>query len=67
MLRLLDGHPVGSALEPFAERAGSLASSFLGERFGTTAANDKLLGRLWTAAHDARGYCLLGDPAVRLR
>jgi hypothetical protein len=65
--RLLAGHPVGSALEPFAERAASLASAFLGERFGTTAADDKLLARLWTAAQDARGYSLLGDPAVRLR
>lgn len=67
LLRLLDGHPVGSALEPFAERAGSLATSFLGERFGTSPGNDKLLARLWTAAQDARSYCLLGDPAVRLR
>ncbi|HEX4964688.1 MAG TPA: hypothetical protein VF173_28005 [Thermoanaerobaculia bacterium] len=68
LLRLLKGHPVGSALEPFAERSGNLASAFLGERFGTAGpGNDKLLARLWTAAQDARSYSILGDPAVRLR
>jgi hypothetical protein len=66
LLRLLDGQPVGWALEPFAERADSLASGFLAERFGTSPGNDKLLARLWTAAQDARSYSLLGDPAVRL-
>lgn len=65
LLRLLDGHPVGSALEPFGQRAGGLAAGYLGIPQGVPGA-DKMRARLWTAAQDAAYYVLLGDPAVRL-
>ncbi len=66
LLRLLDGHPLGSALEPFGERAGGLASA-LGQSIPKgVPGGDKLRARLWTAARDAAYYVVLGDPAVRL-
>jgi hypothetical protein len=67
--RLLDGYPVGAALEPFTLRLGQLATELTdllnpGE-YGAPADAQELV-RLWTAHNDARAYALLGDPAVRL-
>ncbi len=68
--RLLEGHPVGSALEPFGLRYAELAAELKEElefaEFGTGSAADELIPRLWTATNDARNYAVLGDPAVRL-
>ncbi|MEM9458390.1 MAG: hypothetical protein AAGF11_29705 [Myxococcota bacterium] len=69
MKRLLDGHPVGSALDCFGNRYGELSSGLLekleeleygGHISPTEIAND------WTANNDARNYVVLGDPAVRV-
>ena len=67
--RLVDGHPVGSALEPVNARHAELAVDLdaLLDELGDVAIDQSRLVGLWTAKNDARNVVLLGDPAVRLR
>jgi hypothetical protein len=68
--RVMDGHPVGSAVEFFNERYAEIASDLnhvLDEvkRFQKTYEARELV-RLWTETQDSRNYVIIGDPAVRV-
>ena len=69
--RLIDGYPIGSALEDFNERYAELSTELtvIEEDFAAGRKSDALTLEhvgLWTANNDARNYMILGDPAVRL-
>jgi hypothetical protein len=69
---LINGYPVGAAMEPFNQRYAALATSLTGylDRMpgGASLDNDVAvhLASLWMAHNDARNYAVVGDPAVRL-
>jgi DNA/RNA endonuclease G (NUC1)/V8-like Glu-specific endopeptidase len=66
---LLEGCPIGAALDFFNERYAELATTLSSElediKFGKQP-DDYALAGLWTAHNDSRSYVILGDPAVRV-
>ncbi|MEE8524850.1 MAG: hypothetical protein V3T72_13020 [Thermoanaerobaculia bacterium] len=66
--KIMDGAPVGFAMEDFGQRYAELATELLELRWeSSTEPDDATYVRVWTAFRDARTYAILGDPAVRLR
>lgn len=68
---LMKGIPVGMALEYFnaryAELASDLSSQIEALDFNPNAVPPATLANMWTSSNDARGYAIMGDPAVRLQ
>lgn len=66
---LMDGWPVGAAMEAFNQRYAELAALLaeaLRRAFSGEPVDEREVSRLWTAHNDARGFVVLGDPAVRV-
>ena len=69
---LADGHPIGSAVEPFNEKFGEYAAGLTKMlediKFGLDVSEEVAarLAELWTGNNDARGFTIIGDPAVTL-
>ncbi len=66
--RLLKGHPVGSAMEYFNGRYAAVSTELTAvlERAQWEEPDPDEVSEMWTANNDARGYIVIGDPAVRL-
>lgn len=70
LLQLMDGMPIGAALEFFNGRYAELSTILTQEinaiKQQNLIPNDVKLAGIWIANNDARGYAIIGDPAVRL-
>lgn len=70
LARILAGQRIGHATDQFNIRWGALSTDLTellqDMKFGRQVP-DRELAQRWIARDDARNYCILGDPAVRLR
>jgi len=71
---ILQGKPIGLAMEWFNQRYAALATLLTGKLMNAVlfdipipAAERASTAQLYTEHNDARSYVILGDPAVRLR
>lgn len=67
--QLMKGYPIGYALEPFNSRYAALSSGLteiLHQSRRGIPIDQRSLAYQWTANNDARGYAIIGDPAVRV-
>lgn len=66
LVRIMDGQRVGLALDQFHIRYSQVATRLTGllDKADIQPPDPTDLVGLWTAHNDARGYALLGDPAV---
>lgn len=66
--RLLSGQTIGSSLEDLSLRYAEFATMLSSRIYEAEITRPDLreMAQLWVAHNDARGYALLGDPAVRL-
>jgi len=67
--RLMQGAPVGYALEYFNERhaeISTLLAPMIEDKQFDEPVDDLELSGMWTANNDAQGYTIIGDPAARL-
>lgn len=70
LLALMDGVRLGNAMESLTARYAEVATELThrleqSRKYGKRIPDADLVG-LWTATHDARGYVVLGDPAVQV-
>jgi hypothetical protein len=67
---LMKGMPVGLAVEYFNERYAEMAADLSVQleelEYAPQALDAYALASMWTSSNDARGYAVIGDPAVRL-
>jgi tetratricopeptide (TPR) repeat protein len=69
LARLMEGFPVGAAMEPFTRRHAEFAADLLArlrENDNAKSLDPFELRDMWTATIDARNWIIVGDPAVRL-
>jgi hypothetical protein len=69
--KLFNGDPVGLATDPsfnmrYADMSSDLSKTLEELEYTPGYVTDYELAYLWTANNDARGYVVIGDPAVRL-
>ncbi len=65
LIRLMQGHTVGSAMESFTQLYSMLTSGLMDElQKRPEETDDMKLAQLKTNALDARNYIIIGDPAV---
>jgi hypothetical protein len=69
LTQLMQGYPVGLAMEYFNERFAALSvelSGVLEDISYGKQVEDTVIASMWTATNDARNLVILGDPAARI-